>query len=117
MLNRRFCLTALAAALFSAPPLLAQTSEGDAAKGKELFVTYACYQCHGRQAQGGAAGARLAPRPIPLKALIAYVRHPTGQMPPVTVKVVSDAELGDIYAFLKKIPEPKPVKDIPLLNQ
>ena len=117
MLTRRLCLITLAAALFSAAPLLAQAPGGDAAKGKQLFVMDACYQCHGLQAQGGAAGARLAPRPIPLKAIIAYVRHPTGQMPPVTAKVVSDADLGDIYAFLKTIPEPKPVKDIPLLNQ
>ena len=113
-------LIPLAAAVFSVLPLVAQTvaqaPAGDAAKGKELFVTYACYQCHGRQAQGGAAGARLGPRPIPLKALIAYVRHPTGQMPPVTAKVVTDAELADIYAFLTTIPEPKPVKDIPLLS-
>jgi ubiquinol-cytochrome c reductase cytochrome c subunit len=114
---RTVSLIALAAALFSALSLLAQAPEGDAAKGKQLFMRDGCYQCHGLQAQGGAAGARLAPRPIPLKALIAYVRHPTGQMPPVTAKVVSDAELGDIYAFLKTIPEPKPVKDIPLLNQ
>jgi mono/diheme cytochrome c family protein len=117
MLNRTLILIAVAAALFSALPLFAQAPEGDAAKGKQLFVSYACYQCHGRQAQGGGAGARLGPHPPPLKAFIAYVRHPAGQMPPVTAKVVTDAELGDIYAFLKTIPEPKAVKDIPLLNQ
>jgi ubiquinol-cytochrome c reductase cytochrome c subunit len=116
MLIRTVRLIPLAAALFSVLPLAAQAPAGDAAKGKQLFVSYGCYQCHGRQAQGGAAGVRLAPHPIPLKALIAYVRHPTGQMPPVTAKVVTDAELADIHAFLKTIPEPKPVKDIPLLN-
>jgi hypothetical protein len=38
-------------------------------------------------------------------------------MPPYTSKVVSDAELGDIYAFLKSIRQPPQVKSIPLLNQ
>ena len=108
-------LILVAAAVLSST--FAQSPEGDAAKGKQLFLNDGCYQCHGREGQGGAAGARIAPGPVPLKVMIAYVRHPTGQMPPLTAKVVSDAELADIYAFLKTIPEPKPVKDIPLLNQ
>jgi mono/diheme cytochrome c family protein len=111
------CSITLLAAMALLSPIFAQSPDGDAAKGKQLFVNNGCYQCHGREGQGGAAGARIAPRPVPLKVMIAYVRHPTGQMPPVTAKVVSDADLADIYAFLKTIPEPKPVKDIPLLNQ
>jgi mono/diheme cytochrome c family protein len=104
-------------ALFLSLSLVAQTPEGNSTKGKELFLNYACYQCHGREGQGGAAGARLAPHLIGLEAFIDYVRHPSGQMPPVTAKVVSDAELADIHAFLKTIAEPKPVHDIALLNQ
>jgi ubiquinol-cytochrome c reductase cytochrome c subunit len=50
-------------------------------------------------------------------AIKLYVRHPSGGMPPYTSKVLSDAEIDDIYAFLKTIPAPPPVKDIPLLNQ
>ena len=93
------------------------TPTGDADKGKKLYTTYGCYECHGREAQGGSAGARLAPRPIPLSVLLMYVRHPAGQMPPYTSKVVSDAELTDIYAFLKSIKPPPAAKSIPLLNQ
>jgi ubiquinol-cytochrome c reductase cytochrome c subunit len=89
----------------------------DAGNGKRLFVKDGCYQCHGYQGQGGAAGARLAPRPIVLVALTAYVRHPTGQMPPYTSKVLSDSELADIHAYLSSIPAPPPAKSIPLLNQ
>jgi mono/diheme cytochrome c family protein len=37
---------------------------GNAANGRKLFVSFGCYQCHGYEAQGGAAGPRLAPRPI-----------------------------------------------------
>ena len=92
-------------------------SPGNADNGKKLFSKYGCYQCHGTQGQGTTAGARLAPKPIALAALIGYVRKPSGQMPPYTAKVVSDAELGDIRAYLATIPEPLPAKNIPLLNQ
>ena len=85
--------------------------------GKRLFVKDGCYQCHGYQGQGGVAGARLAPRPIVLAALTAYVRHPTGQMPPYTSKVLSDTELADIHAYLSSIPAAPPLKNVPLLNQ
>jgi hypothetical protein len=37
-------------------------------------------------------------------------------MPPYTVKVLSDSEIDDIYAFLKAVPSPTPVANIPLLN-
>jgi mono/diheme cytochrome c family protein len=89
----------------------------NANRGKELFVKYGCYTCHGYQGQGGSAGAKLAPRPIATAALIAYVRHPTGSMPPFTAKVVPDADLNDIHAFLANVPAPPAAKDIPLLNQ
>jgi mono/diheme cytochrome c family protein len=96
--------------------VMAAQAQGDAAKGKSLFVAKGCYQCHGYDGHGGA-GAKLAPRPIPVAALIAYVRHPAGAMPIYSPKVMSDAELTDIWAYLKSIPDPKPAKDIPLLNQ
>ena len=89
----------LLAAVLCCYPLLGQ----DAAKGKILFSKYGCYECHGTVGQGTTAGARLAPKPIALQALIAYVRKPSGQMPPYTVKVVSDAELADIRAYLASI--------------
>jgi ubiquinol-cytochrome c reductase cytochrome c subunit len=95
--------------------LWGQNSASD--RGKTLFTKYGCFQCHGTQGQGTTAGARLAPKPIALAALIAYVRGPKGQMPPYTGKVVSDAELADIRAYLASIPEPPPAKSIPLLNQ
>ena len=89
----------------------------NAENGKRLFTAYACYQCHGYLGQGSNAGARLAPKPLPLAAMIAYVRKPTGVMPPVTAKVVSDAEIADIRAYLETVPAPPDVKTIKLLNQ
>jgi len=81
---------------------------GNAANGKVIFVRYGCYECHNYAANGGAAGPRLAPRPIPLSGFTRYVRKPTGEMPPYTAKVVTDQEIADIYAFLLTIPDPPP---------
>ena len=89
---------------------------GNAENGKKLFTNYGCYQCHGREAQGGVAGPRIGPNPIPFQAFSRYVRQPGGQMPPFTTKVVTDAELADIYAFLRSLPQPRPAREIPLLN-
>src|SRR5262245_19864007 len=80
---------------------------GNADEGKKLFVSYGCYQCHGREAQGSSAtGPRLGPKPIAFTAFSRYVRRPTGQMPPYTAKVVSDADLANIYAFVQARPAP-----------
>jgi mono/diheme cytochrome c family protein len=108
----------IAASLLWATLAVAQSpAAGHADNGKRLFVKLGCYTCHGYQGQGGGAGAKLAPRPIAATALIAYVRHPAGSMPPFTSKVASDADLTDIRAFLASVPEPPPAKNIPLLNQ
>jgi mono/diheme cytochrome c family protein len=89
---------------------------GNAQTGKRLFETYGCYQCHGYEAQGGAAGPRLAPGPLAYAPFANYVRNPSGQMPPYTVKVVSNQQMNDIYAFLRSVPEPPSVDSIPILK-
>jgi mono/diheme cytochrome c family protein len=38
-------------------------------------------------------------------------------MPPYTAKVLSDAQLADIWAYVRTLPESRPAKDIPLLNE
>lgn len=90
---------------------------GNAENGKKLYNAIGCWSCHGYSAQGARTGARLAPNPIPFPAFVRYVREPGGEMPPYTAKVVSDAQLADIYAFLRSIPPPREAKDIPALNQ
>jgi ubiquinol-cytochrome c reductase cytochrome c subunit len=54
---------------------------------------------------------------MPLAGFARYVRKPAGAMPPYSARVVSDAQLADIYAYLKTIPKPPDAKSIPLLNQ
>ena len=88
---------------------------GSAEKGKTLFVERACWQCHGLVAQGGGAGPRLAGRVAPWPAFSRYVRRPTEEMIPFTVKVLPDQDLADIYAWLRSIPAPPPLASIPQL--
>lgn len=102
----------LAFMLLGACAALAQNAEN----GKRLFVRDGCYQCHGYAGQGSIAGARLAPPVLNAQGMAKYIRRPAGAMPAFTDKVVSDQDVADIYAYLKTIPAPKPVKDIPLLQ-
>ncbi len=101
--------------------LLAATvnAQGNAAHGKELFVKYSCYACHGFSGQNGP-GARLVPMKIAQAGFIAYVRNPPrpNQMPSYSAKAVPDADMADVYAYLKTLPDSAPAaKSIPLLNQ
>src|SRR5687767_5059888 len=106
-----------AIAIAQTPTPAPATRPGDGEKGRKLFVSYGCYQCHGYEAQGSTAtGPRLGPKPIPLAAFTRYVRQPSGQMPPYTSKVLTEAELAAIYAFVEARPAPKPVESIPLLR-
>ena len=94
-----------------------QTPPGNVEKGKQIFLKDGCYSCHGYDGHGGVA-PKLAPRPIPAVAFIAIVRHPpASSMPTYSAKVMSDTELTDVWAYLKSIPDPPAVKNIPLLNQ
>jgi ubiquinol-cytochrome c reductase cytochrome c subunit len=120
----KWCLVLLALVLatgtaaMQAPATTASAArQGEIDKGRKLYVSYGCYQCHGYEAQGSTAtGPRLGPKPMPLAAFTRYVRQPSGQMPPYTAKVLTDAELAAIYAFVEARPAPKPVESIPLLK-
>jgi mono/diheme cytochrome c family protein len=90
---------------------------GNVQNGKKLYISYGCFECHGRQAEGTSVGGpRLGPNPISFPAFSRYVRQPTGQMPPFTAKVTSDADLADIYAFLQSLPHPPKADSIPALK-
>jgi ubiquinol-cytochrome c reductase cytochrome c subunit len=88
---------------------------GNAERGKALYQKTGCYQCHSNEAQGGTAGPRIGPNPVPFARFVAYLRAPRGEMPPYTAKVISEQDLADVYAFLEARPKPLPVASIPLL--
>jgi mono/diheme cytochrome c family protein len=109
-------LAVLMAWAAQAPTQADRPPAGNTEAGKKLYAQYGCYQCHGYAAQGGV-GPRLAPRPLAFAAFSKYLRQPTGEMPPYTAKVLSNAQLADVYAFLQSVPQPTPVENIPLLKE
>ena len=112
-LRLRVGLAALAAGL-----LIGQSAAlaASAEKGKAAFMKNGCWQCHGSVGQGGAAGAKLAPDPLPLETFVAFVRTTNRAMPPYSEAVLSNDDLADIHAYLASIPKAPDPKTIPLLN-
>ena len=107
--TRVLVVTAICAGMLALPlPALSQSAPaGNAEAGRELFVRKGCFQCHGREGQGAPiTGPRLGPNPLALAAFVRAVRNPRAQMPPYTDKLVSDAELADMRAFLDSRPRP-----------
>ncbi len=109
--------------------LSASAAAQNSSAGKTLFETkYRCYACHGFSGQNGP-GARLVPMKLTRDAFFAFVRHPrdprpgsspAGQqdrMPAYSAKVLPDPQLADIYAYIKTLPDSRPAKEIPLLNE
>jgi mono/diheme cytochrome c family protein len=96
---------------------LAQDSQGDAKKGQQYWNQYTCYGCHGFSGQNGP-GLRLVPMKMPAQQLINMVRNPSqpNRMPPYSAKVLTDAQITDIWAYLKTLPDSPAAKDIPLLQ-
>jgi mono/diheme cytochrome c family protein len=107
-------LSAQALAQTPAQPQTAPPS-GNAQTGKDLYVRYSCYACHSYDGHGGA-GARLVPLPMNTARFTAYIRNPPRpQMPAYSTKLLSDAQLADIWAYIKSLPVSPEAKDIPLL--
>lgn len=95
------CVLFANAAARNSPPT------GDVERGRRIYVKDGCYQCHGREGQGSpSTGSRIGPTSLTPAAFTAYVRRPRGEMPPYTAKVLSDAELDDVYAFVMSRPRP-----------
>jgi mono/diheme cytochrome c family protein len=90
---------------------------GNMANGRTLFTKFGCYQCHGYAGQGGLAGAPLIPVGFNAQGLIRYVRRPAGEMPAYAESAMSDQDLTDVYVYIKSLPTPRAVKDIPLLKE
>ena len=110
------------AALAAGAVVLAHGSAlaADARKGKDAFMKFGCWQCHGTEGQGSqitSAGKVLAPDPMPLETFVAFVRSTDRAMQPYSEKVLPNGDLADMHAYLASIPKAKDYKSIPLLNQ
>ena len=92
----------------------ATPARGNVENGRKAFIAHTCYTCHGYEAEGGV-GLRLVGFPAPLEAFIAYVRQPTGAMPPSGAKI-SAQEFLDIYTWVRSIAPSPDVKTIDLLK-
>lgn len=88
---------------------------GNPQLGKDLYLKYSCYACHGYDGHGGA-GARLVPLAMTVTRFTAYVHNPR-RMPPYTDKVLSDAQLADLFAYIKLLPVSPPADQISLLSR
>ncbi len=83
-------------------------------EGRELYLRYQCWQCHGYEGQGGAA-ARIASIAYPFDAFARFVRHPD-LMPVYPPHLLSDDKLRLIYEYIRSIPAPPFLEDIPELK-
>jgi len=109
----RWCVAMLSAFVLSQNPASAASAE----HGKTVFMRSGCWECHGTLGQGSIAtsnGKRIAPDPLPWEAFSGFVRSSNRAMPPFSEKILSEADLADIYAYLQSVP--KPPANIPLLR-
>jgi len=106
------------------PPWTSGARSPNPVRGRELFATLGCADCHGEHGEGMGAGVgsaeregeehgmivpTLAQTPLSLERFIAQVRHPHEYMRPYSVRDVGDADLADIYAYLQTLPRPATV--------
>jgi mono/diheme cytochrome c family protein len=106
----------LAAPLLAQPTTTPAAPTGNAENGKRLFTEKRCFFCHGTEGQGGGSYPRIARVQRGADNFVRYVRQPAA-MAAYSEQQLSDAQLLDIYAYLRALPTPTAVKDIPLLNQ
>jgi mono/diheme cytochrome c family protein len=93
--------------------------QGNAAAGKQLYLSTGCFYCHGRSGQGGAYNRdapSLAKTIVPYLGFKQQLRNPSGDMPAYAEMVMSEKDLADIYAFLQALPGRRDVKDFTILN-
>ena len=117
ILKKKIISLACVAALFPAWATVADAADaGSAVKGKTAYVKHGCWQCHGFVGQGGIAGPKLAPDVKPLAFYTAFVRNSNGPMPPYSEAILSNADMGDLHAYMLSMPKAPDAKSIPLLN-
>ena len=94
--------------LLDLEPELPDPLSGQIAEGREVYAIN-CAQCHGASGGGGVAGGGVEIPPVigldPV-TIAAATREGPFQMPRFGPELISDAELGDIVAFLDEDAHP-----------
>ena len=91
------------AALMSAALLGAHgRAQGHAGDPGQVAFNRVCKSCHGPEGRGDA-GPRLVPFSRDYEELLGIVREGTGQMPPISTRELSDADVAQIVAYLKSL--------------
>jgi mono/diheme cytochrome c family protein len=96
-----------------------QEPSGNAAHGRELYLATGCFECHGRNGQGGAFNGpapTLAHTELGFEAFKDQLRQPANDMPAYAAVVMSDQDVADLLAFVRALPGPRPPNDIPILK-
>lgn len=115
--RRRMTALAFAVLLLGASMPRAADTASATANGRRLYLAVGCWQCHGTVGQGGTAGPRLAPGPMPLEALRAFLRNSVRTMPAYPETILSDAAVADIHAYLQSVLAAPRAETLPLLRQ
>jgi len=106
-------IAALIFSLLIATSVLAQGAGG----GRQLYLDYGCYSCHGYNGQTGN-GERLQPARLQQPQFVAYIRSPrTRGMPAYSQRVLTDAQVAEIYGYIQSLPPAPELKDVALLTQ
>lgn len=74
--------------------------------GRQLFNRLGCVGCHGPQGEG-SIGPTIAQTRLSLSTVIRQYRAPYQNMPRFGPDQVSEADIADIYAFLRTLPTPQ----------
>jgi mono/diheme cytochrome c family protein len=96
-----------------------QEPSGNAAHGHELYLATGCFECHGRDGQGGAFNGpapTLAHTELGFEAFKDQLRQPANDMPAYSAVVMSDQDVADLLAFVRALPGPRPPNDIAILK-
>lgn len=100
---------------------------GDPARGKQLFHDHGCYGCHGFNGNTGARDLVGTNSPLiaDLATFTMFLRLradqapllPSSRMPNYPATALSDAQVRDIYAYVRTFkPDAPAVKDVPALQ-
>jgi len=127
MTNCRAIAAGLALALAASMAGAQDSVPGDAARGKELYHAHGCYGCHGFNGETGARDLVATGSPIiaDLATFTLFLRLradqapllPSTRMPNFPVESLSDAEVSDIYAYVRRFKLDAPaVADVPTLR-